>query len=282
MVLFFEEITSRFLISNTKFEVGSKPSNLLFGHSHAALTYDDEIIKDFVNFAESGEAYFYTYNKVSLLLKNNKSVKKVFIEFSNNSIDEKMNSWIWGNETMSFRLEKYAPVISLKEKMFLLSKNPFCFIQTYSVILKSRITKISNGVMTYDRNLGGYNPKVERDKNNEFAEQEINFKDYEISEANLLYLDKIINICRQYDVEIILIRSPQRKDYEYWQNENEFKKVLSERFGDVKFLDFGNFKLDEKDYLDASHLNIEGARKFSKWFDSNVVNCRRTINSSDF
>ncbi len=273
LLFLFEIVTANVIVSNSDFKISSNPKYLIIGHSHAAQTYNDSLIDNLTNLAESGEAYFYTYHKIKEVISKNHSISTVFVEFSNNNIDKKMDNWTWGETDMSYRFQKFASLIDVKDKLFLLTKSPIVYLKSLVVISKERVEKIWSGQLVFDKILGGYNNSVTDDKgidNDKVIEIENipeDLNNYEISKVSISYLHKIIDFLDENDINVILIRSPQRADYAFWSNEQEFKRILKQEFGSSEFIDFSKFPLNNDEFLDAAHLNFKGAERFSIWFD---------------
>lgn len=93
---------------------------------------------------------------------------------------------------------------------------------------------------------------------------------YNFSEDNIYYLDKIVKLCKDNNITLILEKSPTL--YPYWYPEyNDFIVNYAKEHN----LDYYNF-IDLKDNIgidynldtyDAGvHLNLSGAEKFSKYF----------------
>ena len=92
-------------------------------------------------------------------------------------------------------------------------------------------------------------------------------KDYSISRKNIEYLEKIVTFCKEKNVNIYFIRSPQHIYYASRKNEKVFRRIRNEKFENVPFLDFNDFPLTNGEFGDFGHLNYRGAEKFSLWFD---------------
>ena len=90
----------------------------------------------------------------------------------------------------------------------------------------------------------------------------------ELAITNIEYLSKLINLCRQYNVKVFLIRSPLHEKSASFQNEQIFKEKLSDDFSNFEFLDFSKFPLSNSEFGDLEHLNYRGANIFSRWFDN--------------
>ena len=93
---------------------------------------------------------------------------------------------------------------------------------------------------------------------------------YKFSDDNIKYLEKIVKLCKDNNITLILEKSPTM--YPYWYSEyNDFFIDFSK----ANNLDYYNF-IDLKDNIgidynydtyDAGvHLNLNGAEKFSKYF----------------
>jgi len=119
--------------------------------------------------------------------------------------------------------------------------------------------------------MGGY-LHLERDKTDSLLQASLIYArnkrpDMSISPVNLMYLRKIIQICKDNGTKVILIRSPLHPVYDEFKNESRYEEVLNSQFNDVEFLDLKNFPMINSDYGDLEHLNYRGAKKYSLFFN---------------
>lgn len=228
LIISFELVTTKLIIYNSDFQLENNPKYLLLGHSQPECAFNDNIIADFKNLALGGESYFYTYHKSKEVIKGNPSVKTVFINFSNNSIDSKMDAWTWDCHYMSMRIQNFGALFNLKAKLKMVFKNPMCFWKTTIFMLKERFLQVINNDLKLSIPLGGYKKliKTKEIKTNLNAEekriQELNNFDpngTSYSNLNIDYLKKLISFCKSEGKNVVLIRTPQRNDDPYWQNE---------------------------------------------------------------
>lgn len=90
-----------------------------------------------------------------------------------------------------------------------------------------------------------------------------------LAEKNLKYLNKIIDLCKEKDVELMLVKTPSNATTEEKKYYNTVERIAKEK--GVTFVDY-NMHYDEinfdfkKDFYDDSHLNIYGAEKFTEYF----------------
>lgn len=91
----------------------------------------------------------------------------------------------------------------------------------------------------------------------------------ELTEKNLLYLNKIIDLCEEQGVELMLVKTPSNATAEEKRYYNAVCTVAKER--GVDFVDY-NLCYDEigielsRDFYDKTHLNVFGAEKFTTYF----------------
>lgn len=115
--------------------------------------------------------------------------------------------------------------------------------------------------------VGNYEDKIERvdvSKVKECAE---------ILPKNAEYLQKIIDLCKEKDVKLMLVKTPSNATSEEKAYYNSVEKLAEEN--GVTFVDYNlNYQeigLDiDTDFYDDSHLNAWGAEKFSEYFAENT------------
>ena len=273
LALFTGIVLIEILILNNKgnFKLTTEQKYIILGHSHAQMDYDDKYIDSSENLASSGEAYFYTYIKLRKILQSNKEKKVLFIEFTNNNIVKEMNNWIWDDMHLFDRYRLYSAYTHLNERKLLYMKNPYtasmCDIKSvvnnvYYIFALKHIAS--------DGKMGGYLKLVRNKTDSLIAANAIhpNPMDTNISVANVFYLKKIIELCREYGTTVYLIRSPLHAKYEGYGNEFKFRELLNKDFKGVEFLDFANYYVPNSEFGDLEHLNFVGAKKYSLFFNS--------------
>lgn len=253
-------------------KLDSNINNVVFGHSHAECAFNDSLISNFKNLAESGESYFYTYIKAKQVLEHNPQLKTVFIEYANVDVALEKDKDIWSDKYINWRYPVYSALMDAEEHFFLLSKNPKSIIETLPKTFKKQLSKIKNNKYNFGESLGGYK-HLEESKLDSLLKVGANLKkshpDYfKASKENLLYLHKIISICKEKKLKIYLIRSPMFLDSYYVSNEELLQNILKDQFADIAFLDFKDFPLNNDEYRDLNHINYRGSIKFSKWFNT--------------
>lgn len=94
--------------------------------------------------------------------------------------------------------------------------------------------------------------------------------DYQFGENSYYYLDKMVELCKKNDIELVLIKAPSL--YPYWYDEWEVQMEQYAEKHDLKYVNFleltDKMGIDfEKDTYDAGlHLNVFGAEKLADYF----------------
>lgn len=108
--------------------------------------------------------------------------------------------------------------------------------------------------------------------------------DYQFGDNAYKYLDKMVELCRENDVELVLVKAPSL--YPYWYDEWDVQMQEYAKEHQLKYYNF--LAMTDKIGLDFSqdtydgglHLNLSGAEKLSDYFgnilvtDCNVPNRR--------
>ena len=140
------------------FKINSSTENVILGNSHPECALNDSLIPSFQNFAQGGEAYFYTLIKLKKISENNPQVKTVFVEFGNNDIKKEMDQWVWGTKYINARYPMYSAFMNMSEQSFLALKNPTAIATILPVMIKSNFLFLSGSKKDYLKqfNWGGY------------------------------------------------------------------------------------------------------------------------------
>ena len=202
--------SSEYIISQkSNFKLNTNAKYLVLGHSHPECAFNDSLIDYFKNISQSGESYYYTYFKAKKIIEQNPSIETVFIEFTNNQINESMNNWIWKEKYMNHRYLQYSPFMNFTDKMVLAKNNLSGYLNSTSLSFKSNFSRVLKQNFSYSESIGGY-LYLERDKTdsllNKLKINTIDEKTIPISEINLNYLSKLVRFCEEQGKNIFLIR----------------------------------------------------------------------------
>lgn len=255
------------------FELDRKADMIILGHSHPACAFDDSKIDNTKNLAQMSEAYFYTYYKLRLIKRDNENINTVFVEFTNNNLDNSISNWIWGKEHLSSRFHFFFPFIETKDLQLIIKNNREDFQGGVSMFLRSAVISIVASDYNQVDDLGGYSARQRPTDvllDDFWIAEKDSSKQVNISEESILYLKKIVRFCEKNEIRLFFVRSPQHQYYRGRGNEKAFQALRKARFSEVKFLDFNNFPISDDGFVDYEHLSETGATQFSMFFDSLV------------
>ena len=103
-----------------------------------------------------------------------------------------------------------------------------------------------------------------------YLPREKQLADYQFGENSYKYLEKITELCKENDIDLILIKSPSV--YPYWYDEWDQQIVSFAKENDLEYINFleyvDSMEIDyQKDTFDGGlHLNLSGAEKFTNYF----------------
>lgn len=241
---------------------------LFLGHSQTECAVNDALIPKSKNLSQGGEAYFYTYPKLKKLLQDNPQIKVVFVSFSNNQIEKKMDDWAFDDIHLNQYFAKYGFLMG-KEDFYLIAKyNPSYFFQANLAALEDNIKTIAKRKSLVEKqNWGGYLPikhsKLDSLKKvNYIAHMKQNHTNA-ISENSIQNLEKMVRLCKNSGVQLIFVRTPFDKDLKKIYNENQFQEIRKKYFANIPFWDFRDTPISNDGFLDYDHLNKKGAEEFS-------------------
>jgi hypothetical protein len=269
-------VSKKMINSRTVFALPSTTETLVLGHSQAECALNDSLILGSKNLAQGGEAYFYTYQKLRKLLPENPQVKTVFLSFSNNQIEKKMDEWTYDDQHLSNYFPKYSGQMDAEDYTLLMQHNPKKVMVGELKALKNNLTFILKNKKSYldNNNWGGYlylkRNKIDSLLNGNYTAFLKEETSSEISEINLAYLKKIVLLCNQSNVKLVFFRTPIHPKLFDSYDEKSFQNIRTKQFNTIPFLDFHDFKLDNDEYGDFNHLNFKGAKKFSEHFNTIV------------
>lgn len=206
-------------------------------------------------------------------------VKRVYLELSFNSMTR--NRAREGTEGDLYALARYAdflPRLGFFFRAFSLSEYPGVYQKFLSEGIDTTLECLSGETAEHSGRDRGYMPTDPRTIEFETDYAAIfHRKTYstEIDPYNQRYLDKILELCRQNNIELILITTPlsenalcegaNLQDFYAWYRAFAEKEEL-------KFFDFNLYRdkesllPDETMFFDRLHLNDEGATRFSQVF----------------
>lgn len=266
------------LISSSDFTIENSKKILILGDSNSKCAINDSIFNKAYNFSGSADSYFYSYLKLSKVLEVNDSITDVWLSFSPHNIID--NGWVFNEVDMVTRSYKYFPLMKYEDLLFLYRGR----IDVLWNSIRRVLRKVPNNVIYFInksiiKNYGGY--EFVKGNNIELVLNKLKKGEaiphfrlpekFDICKPEILYLTKIINMCKVNNIKLTLINTPKRR--ELLDNEkyyvNMFNEFYEDKLHNVPYLDFSGVVMPDRNYDDLVHLNYKGANEFSDMLNKN-------------
>jgi len=250
---------------------------LIFGSSKANHQYHPEVFKNslkmtYYNAGRDGSSIFYHYALLTSVLKRY-SPKIIVLDVSR-EFEKKQESY----DRISMLLPYYAdhpeihPIIRLKSKYE--EYKLFSKIYPYNSLLFSII--VGNSQFNKDRfqDIDGYVP-LSRIWNKPIETYEKK-PEIELDSTKIAYYEKFIEECLDAKVKLYIVSSPDFFKLNYIEQSNYVAKTIAKKYN-LDFFDYSGdtlFLNNSEYFADISHLNDEGARKFSNLIINDIENAK--------
>ena len=277
IVLFFLTVISLFTLLllfltyvNTRalenYRIPADISQLFIGDSHVQLSINDKQLPNSINMAKPGESTYYTFYKLGPVLKNNPSIKKVYLGYSYHTISSYTNDNIYGTRSKDIA-PRYFFILPFREKVKMVTHN----INNLPTFFRNGLTRGFHTVLAKNKNfsfIGGYENSFSKTAAiKESMDKRITMQYYEndtirdFSYSNINYLDKIIELCKKRNVELLLLNTPIHPYYK-----SRIPQKFITKYNDLiiknslKQIAFEGLKMSDSCYIaDGDHLSIMGA-----------------------
>jgi hypothetical protein len=264
------------IVSKTSFTIRKDKSIIVIGDSHTQFAIDDAIFTHAINIAQGGTAYLYSYAKLKRFLDENEHINTVLLSFHygilTTSIDD---DWIFEDKQILNIFPLYFFLLD-KEELSIFNGNISAIIAFMKIPVKNirAVLKflIKHTVSYKDLNIGGYQKSDRNKLQDDFVIHESNKNSDNIKEVyslyQLNYLQKIINLCKKKNVELVLFNTPIYDPVKYGF-EDKLLDYYNLYFKGVRYINYSDYPLPEFGYGDIGHLNFKGAEIFSRYLEDN-------------
>ena len=248
----------------TSERLDSSITKIFMGDSHIEQAIDDTLLENSVNLAQNSESLYFSYYKLNILLEHNPSIKEVYLGFSYHSVSSYYDKFIFGEFSNAIS-SRYFSLLPFKEKLKILIANRNDFFSYLKVVTKNDILNIWREKKTFQ---GGFANSFSNTKaSEESIEKRVLFQYYnkgslnEYSLKNIEYLNKIKDLCKNSNVNLILVNTPVHKLYK-----NKIPKKFKIKFEQlsestkIKILDLSGLLSEEYFFIpDGDHVSQKGA-----------------------
>jgi len=252
------------------YKLNDSITDIYIGDSHIQCAINDSLLQNSKNVATSAESFYFSYYKLENLIEKNQHIQKVYLGVSYHSLSNYYNDFISGEYSLSTS-PKYFYFLPVEEQFKLVAwnrKDLPAFIKAVSRIGYTLLT--DDG--TYFSSFGYSNNFTNVTASKPSMEKRLQFQYYtngklnDFSEINLLYLKKIITLCKTNKIDLVLLNTPLHPYYKskipanYIAKFNEIAKSYN-----LKVIDFSNLSLSDSCFVpDGDHVSEKGARLATK------------------
>ncbi|HAF27437.1 MAG TPA: hypothetical protein DCG75_00170 [Bacteroidales bacterium] len=261
-------VTNKYIAKT--YQLNSETENVIIGDSRTQI-FQDKKLRKTKNVALGSESYFYSYYKLKFLLKNNRQLKTVFLGASNHSFSDYFDEYIYEADVIS----NYFYILPLSKQLSILIHPAINKIQ---LIKKSTIKGFDNLIYSEKSFIGkSYIHTTNKELTENTIKDRIDFVYYnktilrEFSSLNKEYFEKIILLCREYKINLILLNTPTHSLYSSLipnKFRAEYEKVVNRN--SLEVITFDNLLEDSMFLPDGDHINKIGAEILSETLSKRI------------
>ncbi|MES2645364.1 MAG: hypothetical protein V4717_00710 [Bacteroidota bacterium] len=249
---------------------------LLAGDSHVQTALNDTLIKSTINISQAGEQYIFTYFKLLKLLDHNIKIHSIYLGFANHNISSYRDHDDLGEFDIS---AYYFCILPCEEKARFIQHHYKMLIPYIKEILKSGFQNATNKnkppfFLGHSLNINEtITPTKISIEQRVLSQYYIGNKLCSISSSQLMYLDKIVELCQSKSIKLIMLNTPIHPSYKSKIPivfQNKYQDILDKY--NLQKVDLSNLVKNDNLFLpDGDHLNAKGATVFSTYFNDSIA-----------
>ncbi len=223
------------------------------------------------NVAKDSESYYFNYYKLKKLLKDSNNTKQIYLGFSYHNLSDYNDDYVLGCYSSDIAT-RYFTFLPFSEKINILQSNfsqlPFFFKQ---FVKNNQAKNYEGGYSSFYKNTSAIKSSMDKRINQQFYKDG---KERNLSITNIIYLKKIINLCKEKKVKLFFLKTPLHPYYEKKTPVffvKQYSKIITEN--DLELIDFKMIKFTDKSFIpDGDHLSFEGAEQVSNYLKKSLKN----------
>lgn len=260
------------------FQLDKKSTICFMGDSHIQKGIDNQLVSSSVNLAQSAEQYLYSYYKLKLILKNENSIKKVYLGFGFHNLSALSDEFVTGKKTKLVST-KYFFILPIQQQIDMISTTddkPLMLKNIVKEMFRMLVKPIEKqSFIGFFQNKFDKSSANEKSINKRIKQHYYNgTKVLNFSKTNLDYLLKIQSLCKNNNVELILVNTPLHPKYrtKIPANYQNYYTDFS-RSNQLKIMDLSAIKLPEDNYIfDGDHVSKKGSKHITtQYFKPNSL-----------
>lgn len=247
-----------------KMKIDTSKKYIFIGDSQVQYAVNDTIFIESKNLAIDSECFYYSYFRIKALIEANPEIDTIYLGFNYHSLSGYWDNYIEGEWSFT-RSSRYFYLMPTKEKFFILKANKDDLFNYFIKLVKNGVYNLVSEQKSYE---GGFLNTFEHSRaEEEMIKERIKYQFFDgekllgFSEINILYFDKIIELCKSSEINLILINMPVHQYYKANVPER-FVKKFDQIFynAGLDILDLGDLQLNDSCYYhDGDHVSQMGA-----------------------
>ena len=260
------------------FRVENNIVEVFVGDSHVRYAVNDSLLSNSLNLGNSSESIYFSYFKIKQIIQSSPNIKTIYLGFSFHNISEYYDQYIYGRYSRDVS-PNYFYVLPIKQQLQMIKWNLKRLPAFLFSVLKSGIKTWLNK-NTFQ---GGFDNHHSDVSANEMSmDDRLDFQYYtngkfnSFSNLNLTYFDKIVKLCNELNVKLIILNTPL---HHYLQTNvpsefvNKYNSLITSK--NIPTIDLSSLELANNCYQpEGDLLSKEGALETTK----EILRIRRSHN----
>jgi len=255
-----------------EFKIDKNITTVFIGDSHIQQAVNDKIVNNSINLSQNSESYYFSFNKIDGLIKNNTSIKKIYLGFSYHSLSSYNEDFVFGKFSKDISA-RYFFILPLSEKLKFIRYNSKDILAYFKNILINGVHNVvvKNNQCSF---LGSYENNFKNTTvNRSSMDKRLLFQFYShgkldpFSTYNIFYLNKIISLCKTNKIELVLLNTPLQNYYEEKipvEYKAKYREII-ENSG-LQMLNLNGLPLNDSCFIpDGDHVSQKGALLLSNY-----------------
>jgi hypothetical protein len=250
---------------SAEYRIDPSIKSVFIGDSHIQNAINDAQLPASINVASNSESFYFSYYKLLMFLKSNPSVENVYLGFSYHSLSDYYDDFISGEHSAA-TAKKYFFLLPPSEQLKMAYWNSDKLPSFTKSIVKEGFYKLNKP--NYHPFFGGYVNEFElssavdssMDKRLKFQYFEED-KERGFSAINREYLHKIVDLCKEKNINLYALNTPLH-EYYHTRVPEAFKENLRSAIEEnqINYIDYSDL-LKERSYFipDGDHVSVGGA-----------------------
>jgi hypothetical protein len=245
---------------------------VFIGDSHIQMTINDSLLPNTKNLSRNAETFLFSYYKLATLLKQNPSVKKVFLGYGYHSLSDNNDNYTFGIHSKDIAT-RYFFILPCTIQTKMMATNG----QTLPSFIKNALgLGWANINPKQDYSFLGFYENTFKNatiqyENIEKGIQNMYFEDgkmRQFSTDNIVYLQKIAQLCKSKNVQLTLVNTPIHPKYKSRvPSEYKHRYYSIVKDNNLDLFEFDNLILTDSCFVtDGDHVSVSGALRASEYF----------------